>query len=87
MPKRVFKLSEKILENISKISSLKTRSPNSLAAVCIYYASEVTGDKRSFEEIGVVCGASEVTIKQILKNIAPFKDQIIPEEFKKLDSD
>jgi transcription initiation factor TFIIB len=63
LPKPVQKLAELIVNKASNIESINGRSPVSLAAACIYIASEVTGNDRTLEEISKITGAAVTTIR------------------------
>jgi transcription initiation factor TFIIB len=70
LPRRVLKLTEKIVNEVSNITSSNGKSPVSLAGACIYIASEVTGNDRTLEEISKITGAAVTTIRsKYLKEI------------------
>lgn len=82
LPRTVLKLAEEIVKKASNIESINGRSPTSVASAAIYLAAEVTQNSRTFEEIGMICGAAATTIKQIYKSMQTNINSILPSEYK-----
>jgi len=58
-----------LTKKAKEIGTLAGKSPVSIAAACIYMASTLYSHTRSTRDISVVCGVSEVTIKNAYKHL------------------
>ena len=81
-----FRNSQKI-ENISVFLALRAaslpelagRSPLSIAAACIYFASALAGEPRSSKEIATASGVSDGTIKTSYKYLYTAREELVPQ--------
>lgn len=64
---RVQSISQALAEKIPSIESLAGRSPLSNAAACIYFASNLLGQKTPSKDISQVASVSDATIKHAYK--------------------
>ena len=74
---RVQSISQALAEKIPSIESLAGRSPLSNAAACIYFASNLLGQKTPSKEISQVASVSDATIKHAYKFLLVEKDRLI----------
>ena len=58
-------------------------TPQSVAAGCIYLVSYLCKLNIGKKEVHLACDVSEVTISKCFKNLLPYIDYIVPEEYKK----
>jgi transcription initiation factor TFIIB len=74
---RVQSISQALAEKIPSIESLAGRSPLSNAAACIYFASNLLGQKTPSKDISQVASVSDATIKHAYKLLLVEKDRLI----------
>lgn len=74
---RVQSISQALAEKIPSIESLAGRSPLSNAAACIYFASNLLGQKTPSKDISQVASVSDATIKHAYKLLLVEKDKLI----------
>jgi transcription initiation factor TFIIB len=63
------KAAVELTKKAKEIGTLAGKSPVSIAAACIYMASTLYKEDRNTRDISVVCGVSEVTIKNAYKHL------------------
>jgi transcription initiation factor TFIIB len=74
---RIQSISQALAEKIPSIETLAGRSPLSNAAACIYFASNLLGQKTPSKEISQVASVSDATIKHAYKLLLVEKDRLI----------
>jgi transcription initiation factor TFIIB len=76
---RIEKVSKALARKTTGIPDLAGRSPLSVAAACIYFASHYLGDSRSSKQIAEIAGVSDGTIKTAYRYLFQAKDKIVEE--------
>ena len=66
-----------IVRTLSELGTLSGRSPISIAATTIWFATMLFDEPRTPKEIGEVAGVSEVTIRLAYKSVYKVKDELI----------
>jgi transcription initiation factor TFIIB len=74
---RVQSISQALAEKIPSIESLAGRSPLSNAAACIYFASNLLGQKTPSKDISQVASVSDATIKHAYKLLLVERDRLV----------
>ncbi len=74
---RVEKVAKALACKTPSIDGLSGRSPLSVAAVCIYFASHYLEDPKSSKEISSVVGVSDGTIKMVYRFLYLVKDSLV----------
>ncbi|KAK3812961.1 MAG: transcription factor [Benniella sp.] len=69
------------------LRSLSGKTPATIAAACIYMASNLCNDTRSMFRISLDCGVTEVTIKKAYKRLYDERDELIDENLTKAQVD
>ncbi|KAF9319588.1 transcription initiation factor IIB [Podila horticola] len=77
LPMEVQKSAVDLTKRAKDIGNLAGKSPVSIAAACIYMASHLFDKARSTRDISVVCGVSEVTIKNAYKHLYGERNKLI----------
>ncbi|KAK8117175.1 Transcription factor TFIIB [Apiospora kogelbergensis] len=71
------KISKALAQKSSTVKNLAGRSPLSVAAACIYMASNLMGEPKSTRDIAAVAGVSDGTIKTAYKFLYSERDNLI----------
>ncbi|KAF9164907.1 transcription initiation factor IIB [Actinomortierella ambigua] len=79
LPMEVQKAAIDLTKKAKELGTLAGKSPVSIAAACIYMASSLHSHARSTRDISVVCGVSEVTIKNAYKYLYNERTKIVVE--------
>jgi transcription initiation factor TFIIB len=74
---RVEKIAKALARKTSSIADLAGRSPLSVAAACIYFASYYLGEPKTSREIAGVAGVSDGTIKTAYRFLYQVKDTVV----------
>ncbi len=74
---RVEKVAKALARKTSSVSDLAGRSPLSVAAACIYFASHYLEEPKSSKDIASVAGVSDGTIKTAYRFLYQVKDELI----------
>jgi len=69
LPMEVQRAAVELTKKAKELGTLAGKSPVSIAAACIYMASNLYSQLRSTRDISMVCGVSEVTIKNAYKHL------------------
>lgn len=77
LPMEVQKSAVELTKRAKDIGNLAGKSPVSIAAACIYMGSHLFDKTRSTRDISVVCGVSEVTIKNAYKHLYGERNKLI----------
>jgi transcription initiation factor TFIIB len=75
------KVSQGLAEKMSTVGDLAGRSPLSVAAACIYMASNLLGKPKSAKEISQVAGVSDGTIRTAYKYLYQERERLIEPEW------
>ncbi|TPX17726.1 uncharacterized protein E0L32_002827 [Thyridium curvatum] len=78
---RMEKISKALARKTSSVSDLAGRSPLSVAAACIYFASHFVEEPKSSKEIALVAGVSDGTIKTAYRFLYQKKDELIESDW------
>lgn len=74
---RVEKISKALARKTTSIPDLAGRSPLSVAAACIYFASQYLEDPRTSKDIASIAGVSDGTIKTAYRFLYNAKDKLV----------
>jgi len=78
---RMEKISKALARKTTSVADLAGRSPLSVAAACIYFASQYLGDPKLSKDIAAVAGVSDGTIKTAYRFLYQAKDQLVEESW------
>ena len=78
---RIEKISKALARKTTSIPDLAGRSPLSVAAACIYFASHYLEDARSSKQIAEIAGVSDGTIKTAYRYLVQVKDTVVEESW------
>ncbi|KAK7932208.1 cyclin-like protein [Apiospora marii] len=76
-PHQMEKISKALAQKSSTVKNLAGRSPLSVAAACIYMASNLMGEPKSTRDIANVAGVSDGTIKTAYKFLYAERENLI----------
>ncbi|KAK8070028.1 Transcription initiation factor IIB [Apiospora phragmitis] len=76
-PHQMEKISKALAQKSSTVKNLAGRSPLSVAAACIYMASNLMGEPKSTRDIAAVAGVSDGTIKTAYKFLYSEREALI----------
>jgi len=82
LKREVQKAATYIAQKATDMDIVSGRSPISIAAAAIYMASQASEFKKSGNEIAVIAGVAESTIKQSYKLMLPRAFELFPSDFK-----
>jgi transcription initiation factor TFIIB len=74
---RIEKVSKLLASKTSTVPDLAGRSPLSVAAACIYFASYLLMEKRSSKQIAGIAGVSDGTIRTAYRFLYNARDQLV----------
>jgi transcription initiation factor TFIIIB Brf1 subunit/transcription initiation factor TFIIB len=67
----------KIWENIEKLNIMKSMNAVTLAACCLNFACCLSDDNRDLEAIAVAAGITKMTLKNMYRELFPFRHYFI----------
>jgi transcription initiation factor TFIIB len=76
-PAKIEKISRELASKTSSVPDLAGRSPLSVAAACIYFASHLVDESRTSKEIAKVAGVSDGTIRTAYKFLFNARDTLV----------
>ncbi|KAJ9162272.1 TFIIB-domain-containing protein [Coniochaeta hoffmannii] len=76
-PQKMEKVSRELAGKTASVPDLAGRSPLSVAAACIYFASHLLGDIRTSKEIARVAGVSDGTIRTAYRFLWNARDTLV----------
>jgi len=79
---RIQKIAQALAIKTSSVKDLAGRSPLSVAAACIYFASHYLGEPKLSKDIASVAGVSDGTIKTAYRFLYQAKDRLVEDEWK-----
>ncbi|OAA61792.1 transcription initiation protein [Niveomyces insectorum RCEF 264] len=79
---RVEKISKALARKTSSIPDLAGRSPLSVAAACIYFASQYLEEPRTSKDIALVAGVSDGTIKTAYRFLYNDREKLVESDWK-----
>lgn len=80
-PQKVEKISRLLAGKTSSVPDLAGRSPLSVAAACIYFASHLLQDSQTSKDIARVAGVSDGTIKTAYRFLYNARDKLVEPEW------
>lgn len=80
---KTLSLAKHIVNETCARNMLVNHHPSSVSAAAIYFASQLTGVKRTQSEVSKATLVSEVTLRKVHKELLAHGDSILPQEYKK----
>jgi len=83
LPASIRKNARTVAINASKAGTLGGKSPITLVAACLYFATHMLQDPKSSKDVAEVCGCTESTMKSAYRQLYDHRDEITSPEIPK----